>query len=109
MGMVIRQYDVYFVNLDPTVGHEVKKTRPCLIISPDELNESVRTVIIAPMTTKSHAYPTRVSLQFKGKSAYICLDQIRTIDRLRLQKKIGSIPAAAVVRVKTILREMLVD
>jgi mRNA interferase MazF len=107
--MVIKQYDVCFVDLDPTVGHEVKKTRPCLIISPDDLNAYLRTVIIAPMTTKSHSYPTRVSLQFKGKDAYICLDQIRTVDQQRLRKKIGSIPTAAIVKVKTVIREMLVD
>lgn len=105
----MKQYDVYFVNLDPTIGHEVKKTRPCLVVSPDELNAYVKTVIIAPMTTKSHSYPTRVSLRFKGKNAHICLDQIRTVDQKRLQKKIGSIPAAAIVKVKTVLREMLVD
>jgi mRNA interferase MazF len=109
MGMVIKQYEVYFINLDPTAGYEVKKTRPCLIISPGELNAHLKTVIIAPMTTKSHAYPTRVSLQFKGKDAYICLDQIRTVDQRRLQKKMGSIPTAAIVKVKTVIREMLVD
>jgi len=107
--MVIKQYDVYFINLDPTVGHEVKKTRPCLIISPDELNNYIKTVIIAPMTTKSHPYPTRVSLRFKGKDAHICLDQIRTVDQRRLQKKIGSLPTSAIVKVKTVIREMLVD
>ena len=109
MGVVIKQYDVYFVSLDPTVGCEVQKTRPCLIISPDELNLYLKTVIIAPMTTKSHSNPTRVSLRFKGKHAYICLDQIRTVDQQRLQKKIGSIPVPVIVKVKTILREMLVD
>jgi mRNA interferase MazF len=107
--MVIKQYEVYFVNLDPTIGCEVKKTRPCLIISPDDLNAYLKTVIIAPMTTKSHAYPSRVSLQFKGKDAHICLDQIRTVDQQRLQKKIGIIPTASIVKVKTVIREMLVD
>ena len=106
---MLHQYDVYLINFDPTIGHEVKKTRPCLIISPGELNGYLKTVIIAPMTTKSHVYPTRVALQFKGKNAYICLDQIRTIDRQRLQKKLGSISASAIEKVKTILREMLVD
>ena len=105
----MKQYDVYYVNLDPTIGYEVKKTRPCVIISPDELNAYIKTVIIAPMTTKSHPYPTRVSLQFKGKDAHICLDQIRTVDQQRLQKKMGSLPAAAIIKVKTVLREMLVD
>ena len=105
----MKQYEVYFVALDPALGHEVKKTRPCLIISPDELNTYIRTVIIAPMTTKSHSYPTRVALKFKGKDAYICLDQIRTVDQKRLRKKIGSIPTSAIIKVKTVIREMLVD
>ena len=105
----MKQYDVHFVNLDPTVGHEVRKTRPCLIISPDELNVYLGTVIIAPMTTKSHSYPTRVLLRFKGKNAHICLDQIRTVDKKRLQKKMDSIPPSVIVKVKTVLREMFVD
>ncbi len=104
-----KQYDVYFVALDPTFGYEVKKTRPCLIISPDDINAYLKTVMIAPMTTKSHPYPTRVSLRFKGKNAHICLDQIRTVDQRRLQKKLGSIPASTAVKVKAIIREMLVD
>jgi len=107
--MVIRQYDVYLVSLDPTVGHEAKKTRPCLVVSPDEMNDSLRTVMIAPMTTGFHPYPTRVSLRFRGKDASICLDQIRTVDRRRLQKKLGTIGSASVTRVKSIIREMLVD
>ena len=107
--MVIKQYDVYLVSLDPTFGYEVKKTRPCLIISPDDMNAYLKTVMISPMTTKSHPYPTRVSLQFKGKNAYICLDQIRTVDQRRLQKKLGSIPTPSTVKVKSIIREMLVD
>jgi mRNA interferase MazF len=107
--MVIKQYDVYLVSLDPTFGYEVKKTRPCLIISPDEMNTYLKTVMIAPMTTKSHKYPTRASLRFKGKNAHICLDQIRTVDQRRLLKKIGSIPTTATVKVKNIIRDMLVD
>ena len=105
----MKQYEVHLVSLDPTFGYEVKKTRPCLIVSPDEMNDYLKTVMIAPMTTKSHPYPTRVSLRFKGKDAYICLDQIRTVDQRRLQKKLGTIPSTAVVKVKTVIREMLVD
>lgn len=89
--MVIDRFDVYLVNLDPTVGSEIKKTRPCLVISPDEMNHHIRTVIIAPMTTKGKPYPSRVSCRFKGKSGLIVLDQIRTIDSNRIVKRLGRI------------------
>ncbi|EPF31294.1 hypothetical protein HMPREF9194_01639 [Treponema maltophilum ATCC 51939] len=108
MGMV-SQYEVYLVNLDPTIAHEIYKTRPCLIISPDEMNAAIRTVIIAPMTTKSHAYPTRVPVQFAGKKAWIVLDQIRTVDIVRLIKKLGKIKSTQIAKVKSIIKEMLVD
>ena len=88
--MVVR-FEVYLVNLDPTIGREIKKTRPCLIISPDEMNRNIATVIIAPMTTKGRAYPTRVALRFQGKDGQIVLDQLRTIDKSRLVKKLGAI------------------
>ena len=87
--MVVDQYYVYLVCLDPTLGHEIKKTRPCLVISPDEMNHAISTVIIAPMTTKSHPYPTRVSVHFNNKSGYIILDQIRAVDKERLVKCMG--------------------
>ncbi|WP_288604630.1 type II toxin-antitoxin system PemK/MazF family toxin [uncultured Treponema sp.] len=109
MGMVINQYDVYLVNLDPTVGHEIKKTRPCLIISPDEINNNISTIIIAPMTTKSHSYPTRIPVRFEGKNGWIVLDQIRTVDNIRLVKRLGKISKKEVLEVKKILKEMLVD
>lgn len=109
MGMVIAQYEVYLVNLDPTVGHEIKKTRPCLIISPNEMNNNISTVIIAPMTTKSRPYPTRVPVRFDGKKGWIVLDQIRTVDTARLVKRMGKISPKAVKQVKNIIREMLVD
>ena len=109
MGMVINQYDVFLINLDPTLGHEIKKTRPCLVISPNEMNHTIRTVIIAPMTTKSRAYPTRVPVQFEGKTGWIVLDQIRTVDSLRLIKKLGSINNKEIFQVKAIIKEMLVD
>jgi len=107
--MEITQYHAYLVNLDPTIGHEIKKTRPCLVISPDEMNRHLKTVIIAPMTTKSHQYPSRVSLKFAGKDAWIVLDQIRTVDRVRLVKPLGKLDARHVRKVKDIIREMLVD
>ena len=107
--MVINQYDVFLINLDPTIGHEIKKTRPCLVISPNEMNHTIRTVIIAPMTTKSRAYPTRVPVQFEGKTGWIVLDQIRTVDNLRLIKKLGSINKKEIFQVKAVIKEMLVD
>ena len=106
---MIEQYDIVLVNLDPTIGHEIRKTRPCLIISPDEMNHQIGTVIIAPMTTKSHAYPTRVPVRFKGKSGWIVLDQLRTIDKQRLIKKLGSIGPETVKSVKSVIQEMLVE
>ena len=109
MGVVINQYDVFLINLDPTIGHEIKKTRPCLVISPNEMNHTIRTVIIAPMTTKSRAYPTRIPVQFEGKTGWIVLDQIRTVDNLRLIKKLGSITKKEMIQVKAVIKEMLVD
>lgn len=109
MGMVINQYDVYLVSLDPTVGHEIKKTRPCLVISPDEMNNNISTVIIAPMTTKSHSYPTRIPVKFEGKNGWVVLDQIRTVDNIRLVKRLGQISKKEILAVKKILKEMLVD
>ena len=91
MGMVANRFDVFLVNLDPTVGSEIQKTRPCVIISPDEMNRYIATVIIAPMTSKGKVYPTRVVCQFQGKEGQIVLDQIRTIDKVRLAKKLGQI------------------
>ena len=107
--MVMKQYEVHLINLDPTVGHEIKKTRPCVIISPDEMNENIGTVIIAPMTTKSHDYPSRVNINFKGKSGRILLDQIRTIDKRRIVKKLGKIKESEVQAIKAVIKEMLVE
>lgn len=109
MGVVINQYNVYLINLDPTVGHEIKKTRPCLVISPDEMNHNINTIIIAPMTTKSHAYPTRVPVKFGGKNGWIVLDQIRTVDKIRLINQLGKITKKETIEVKRVLKEMLVD
>jgi mRNA interferase MazF len=107
--MVINQYDVLLINLDPTVGHEIKKVRPCLVISPNEMNESIQTVIIAPMTTKSHKYPTRIQVNFENKEGWIVLDQIRTVDRKRLIKRLGKIKKKDIEEVKGVLQEMLID
>lgn len=109
MGMVIRQYDIVLINLDPTVGHEIKKVRPCVVISPNEMNEHIETVIIAPMTSQGHAYPTRVPVRFKGKDGWIVLDQIRTVDKKRLIKKLGRLHHETVLNIKSVIQEMLVD
>jgi mRNA interferase MazF len=93
MAVVVNRFDVFLVNLDPTVGAEIQKTRPCLVISPDEMNRNIRTVIIAPMTSSGKNYPTRVACTFQKKQGQIVLDQIRTIDKNRLLKKIGTIDA----------------
>jgi mRNA interferase MazF len=91
MGVVVKRFDVFLVNLDPTIGSEIKKTRPCVVVSPDEMNRYISTIIVAPMTTKGKTYPTRVVCQFQGKDGQIVLDQIRTIDKTRLVKQLGQI------------------
>ena len=91
--MVVRRFDVYLVNLDPTIGSENQKTRPCLIISPDEMNRHIATVIVAPMTTQARPYPTRVPVRFQGKNGQVVLDQIHTVDKVRLARKLGRISA----------------
>lgn len=107
--MVTNQYEVFLVNLEPTIGHEIKKTRPCLVISPNEMNHTISTVIMAPMTAKSNKYPTRVELKFQKKSGWIVLDQIRTVDKKRLIKRLGKINRRTISKVKEIVSEMLVE
>jgi mRNA interferase MazF len=104
--MAISRFEVYLANLDPTVGSEIQKTRPCLVVSPDELNHHVRTVIVAPMTTKGQAYPTRVSCRFGGKNGQVVLDQIRTLDQTRLIKRLGRLDAKTSAKVLEVLGEM---
>ena len=104
--MAINRFGVYLVNLDPTIGSEIRKTRPCLVVSPDEINHTIRTVIIAPMTTKGQPYPTRVPCRFKGKNGQVVLDQIRTVDRSRLITKLGRISDRTATAVLDVLREM---
>ncbi|MCA9998439.1 MAG: type II toxin-antitoxin system PemK/MazF family toxin [Anaerolineales bacterium] len=91
--MVVKRFEVFLVNLDPTIGHEIQKTRPCLVISPDELNRYIATVIIAPMSTKGRTYPTRINCQFQSQEGQIVLDQLRTVDKARLVKRLGTIDA----------------
>ncbi|MTJ54739.1 type II toxin-antitoxin system PemK/MazF family toxin [Anabaena sp. UHCC 0253] len=109
MAMVVNRFDVFLVNLDPTIGSEIKKTRPCLIISPHEINHHLCTVIVAPMTTKGQPYPTRVTCQFQGKEGQIVLDQIRTVDKTRLVKFLGQISAEEQKAVLDILAEMFAE
>jgi mRNA interferase MazF len=89
VGVVISRFDVFLVNLDPTVGSEIRKTRPCVVISPDEMNRFIRTVIIAPLTSRGRSYPTRVECRFDRKDGQVVLDQIRTVDKARLTRKLG--------------------
>ena len=104
--MVINRFDVYLINLDPTVGSEIQKTRPCIIISPDEMNRHIHTVIVAPMTSAGKEYPTRVKCKFKKKKGQIVLDQIRTIDKKRLIKKLGKIDSATQLEVISVLQRL---
>lgn len=104
--MVVQRFEVYLVNLDPTVGSEIQKSRPCLVISPDEMNAHIATVIVAPMTTKGRDYPSRVPCQFQGKAGQIVLDQIRTVDKTRLVKRLGNIDPDAQKQTLAVLAEM---
>jgi mRNA interferase MazF len=104
--MVAQRFDVWLVALDPTVGSEIQKKRPCVIVSPDEMNAHIATVIIAPMTTKGRDYPTRVECQFQGKSGQIVLDQLRTADKTRLVKRLGKLDPAETGAVLETLAEL---
>ena len=106
MAMVVNRFDVYLINLDSTVGSEIQKNRPCLIISPDEMNRHIRTIIVAPMTTAGKNYPTRVKCKFKKKRGQIILDQIRTIDKSRLIKKLGKIDPETQIEVISVLQRL---
>lgn len=101
--------EVYLVGLDPTMGSEIKKTRPCLIVSPDELNHHLRTVIVAPMTTGGHAYPWRVACRFRQQSGFVALDQLRTVDTTRLVRKLGRLSVAATTEALETLQEMFTE
>ena len=107
--MELKQYQIVLVNLDPTVGSEIKKTRPCVIISPDEMNKYLRTIIVAPMTTTSRKYPTRIEVKRKNKTGWIVIDQIRTIDKQRVIKILDSLSNKEVIETKSIIKETFVD
>lgn len=104
--MVVKRFEVYLVKLDPTVGSEIQKTRPSLVVSPDEMNRFLSTIIVAPMTTKGRPYPTRVPCKFKGKRGYVVLDQIRTVDKSRLLKRVGRIDSETQSAVLSLLSEI---
>lgn len=104
--MVVRRFEVFLVSLDPTIGREIRKTRPCLVISPDEMNRYLDTVLAAPMTTRGRPYPTRIPCRFRGKAGFIALDQIRAVDRSRLIRRLGRMGPAVQDQVIAILAEM---
>lgn len=105
----VNQYDVVLVNLDPTVGSEMKKTRPCVVLSPDEMNKYLQTIIVAPMTSSSKPYPTRVEVKHKTAKGWIAIDQIRTIDRTRVVKRFESLSGKVIEKVKNVIQETFVD
>jgi mRNA interferase MazF len=105
----VRRGDVHLVRLDPTLGSEIRKTRPCVVISPDELNQYLRTVIVAPMTTGGHAYPWRIACRFQNRSGFVALDQLRTVDGERLIKRVGRLSNEATTEVLETLQEMFAE
>jgi mRNA interferase MazF len=107
--MVIKQYDVVLVNLEPALGSEINKTRPCVVISPDEMNRYLRTIIIAPLTSSVKDYPTRIKVDFDEKICSIAVDQIKTIDKLRIMKLLGRISDKEIINLKIIMKETFVD
>ena len=107
--MEIKQYQIVLVNLDPTIGGEMKKTRPCVVISPDEMNKYLQTIVVAPMTSSSKPYPTRVEVKYNKTKGWLVLDQIRKIDRKRIVKLFNSLTDKEIYKVKTIIQETYVD
>ena len=107
--MDLKQYDIILVNLNPTIGSEIKKTRPCIIISPNEMNKYLRTIVIAPMTTSSKNYPTRMEIKHNGKIGWIVIDQIRTVDKQRIIKVLGRMTKPEIKEVKLVIKETFVD
>ncbi len=105
----VNQYDIVLVNLDPTIGSEMKKTRPCVVLSPNEMNRYLQTIVIAPMTSSSKPYPTRVQVKHKATKSWIAIDQIRTIDRVRIVKRFETLTNKEIEEVKTVIRETFVD
>ncbi len=109
MALVVSRFDVYLVSLDPTQGYEIQKTRPCVVVSPNDMNHHIGTVIVAPMTTKGRDYPTRIPLTFQRKKGQIVLDQIRTVDKARLVKRLGKLDANTATKTLAVLQEMFTE
>ena len=107
--MVVKRFEVYLVNVDPVVGAEAKKTRPCVVLSPDETNRFIDTAIVAPMSSKGHRYPTRIPCRFEGKNCQVILDQIRTVDKVRLVKRMGRLDRPTQKAILDVLAEMFVE
>lgn len=107
--MDVNQYDIILVNLDPTVGSEIRKTRPCVVISPDEMNKYLRTLVVAPMTTTDRNYPTRVMVSHNKKEGWVALDQIRTIDKIRVVRRLGNLSYKELNTCKQVIKETFVD
>lgn len=107
--MEINQYDIVLVNLDPTMGSEMKKTRPCVVLSPNEMNKFLQTIVVAPMTTSSKPYPTRVEIKHNQTKGWIAIDLIRTVDRARIVKRYETLTAKEIVKVKSVIKETFVD
>jgi mRNA interferase MazF len=107
--MEIMQYSIVLVNLDPTLGSEIKKTRPCVIVSPDEMNRYLNTIVLAPMTTNLKRYPTRVAVEYDGKKGMIVIDQIRTVDKVRILKVLDKLTKVEIKNCKDVIRETFVD
>jgi mRNA interferase MazF len=107
--MEVKQYQIVLINLDPTLGSEIQKTRPCVIVSPNEINDNLRTVVIAPMTSASRKYPTRVKVKHNNQEGWVVIDQIRTIDKIRVVKKFGSLSEKEIRECKRVIRETFVD
>jgi mRNA interferase MazF len=103
--VAVSRFDVFLVNLDPTVGSEIRKSRPCVVVSPDEMNRHVRTVVVAPLTTSSRPYPSRVPVKFSGKDGQVVIDQLRTVDKVRLAARLGALDAHEAAAVLEVLRE----
>ncbi|MBW2963044.1 MULTISPECIES: type II toxin-antitoxin system PemK/MazF family toxin [Flavobacteriaceae] len=107
--MELKQYDIVLINLNPTVGSEINKTRPCVIISPNEMNKYLRTIIVAPMTTSSRNYPTRIEIKHNDKIGWIVVDQIRTVDKTRIVKRLGKMSKPEIKEFKSVMKETFVD
>ncbi len=107
--MEIKQYEIVLVNLDPTIGSEMKKTRPCVVVSPNEMNQYLQTIVIAPLTSSSKPYPTRVEVKQDHTKGWIALDQVRTVDRLRIIRKLGEMSPKEIKKTKAVIKETYVD